>query len=289
MEKVSLYVPCYNAEKTIGDCLDSVMKQTYKIDEILVIDDGSEDKTVELAKRYPVRIISHEKNMGLAASRNTAFKQAKNEFVAGIDADCVADAEWLKQLMDCFVDDNIAGCGGMLIERYTSRLADAWRHAHMPQRWGPELLENPPFLYGSNNVFRKKAVEKAGFYDEEYRTNYEDVEISARIYNCGLKLIYNPWACVEHLRKDTISSVLSSYCNWLRYKYAASLRFNQFFGRIILAVGRAAEYADISENFVRQDVRTKCYRLLPIDLFCIINCIWMNLKYSLKGDVPFKK
>jgi glycosyltransferase involved in cell wall biosynthesis len=283
MVKVSLYIPCYNSEKTIKECLDSVIKQSYKIDEILVIDDGSEDRTVAIAMRYPVKVISHKKNIGLAASRNTALRQVKNEFIAALDADCVADSRWLKLLMDCFVDDDIAGVGGMLIERYTLGSADAWRSVHMAQLWGNELLENPPFLYGSNNVFRKEAIEKVGLYNEQCRNNYEDVEISTRLYSRGFRLIYNPVAYIEHLKKDTISSALSSYRSWLHYKHISSSQLNQPFSRLALAIGKAVEYTEISEFFFREDLRQKDYKLLPIDFLLMFYCIWNDSKEGVRN------
>lgn len=162
MEKVTLYIPCYNAEKTIKECLDGVMGQIYPIGEILIINDGCRDRTIDIVSVYPVRIINHNTNKGLAAARNTAFRQAKNEFVASLDADCVARPNWLEQLMSSFSDDNIAGAGGILIEKYSISLADKWRFAHMPQMWGKELIQDPPFLYGSNTVFRKKSFGRPG-------------------------------------------------------------------------------------------------------------------------------
>ena len=145
MEKVSLYVPCYNGEDTIRECLESILYQSYKIDEILLINDASLDKTVEIAAQFPIRIITHEKNKGLAACRNAALKEAKNDFIVSLDADCVADREWLKELMGCFRDDSIAGAGGMLREKYAFKTADKWRAIHMAQHWGNGLLENPLF------------------------------------------------------------------------------------------------------------------------------------------------
>lgn len=282
MEKVSLYIPCYNAERYIKECLDSVINQSYKIDEIMVIDDGSTDKTVDIAKNYPVRIISLKENKGLVACRNIAFKEAKNEFVAALDADCVASPQWLERLMECFLNDDIAGVGGILVERHTLSVADEWRSVHMAQQWGAELLENPPFLYGNNTVFKKKSVEKVGFYNERYRTNYEDIELSIRIYNCGLRLIYNPGAYAEHIKKDTASSVLSSYRNWVYYIHMNLNYVNQFSRRIAISLGRIAEYIDISVVFFREDLRAKNYRLLPLDSMFMLYSIWLELKELFK-------
>ena len=168
MKKVSLYIPCYNAEDYIQGCLEGVLKQTYPIDEILIIDDCSTDNTVSIASQYPVRIIYHRKNKGLAAARNTAFLEARNEFVAALDADCVPHSNWLHHIMECFHDDTIIGVGGKLIEKYTVSLADEWRSVHLTQHWGNDIIENPPYLTGCNTVLRKNAIENRGLYNTFY-------------------------------------------------------------------------------------------------------------------------
>ncbi|MBU2035251.1 MAG: glycosyltransferase, partial [Candidatus Omnitrophica bacterium] len=214
MEKVTLYIPCFDAERTIKECLDSVIAQTYPINEIIIIDDGCQDKTMDIVSKYPVRVIKHDRNKGLAVARNTAFKECRNDFVAALDADCAAHSDWLKQIMDCFSQGDIAGAGGILIERHTNSVADKWRALHMSQAWGKEAIENPPFLYGNNTVFRKSIVKSMGMYNEIFRNNYEDVCLSASFYDKGFNLVYNPKGIVEHLRQDTVLSVLRTYRNW---------------------------------------------------------------------------
>lgn len=283
MEKVSLYIPCYNAEKHIKECLDSVINQSYKIEEIIVIDDGSVDNSADIIKDYPVKIIRNLKNRGLAASRNIAFKEAKNEFVAALDADCVAGPEWLGSLMKCFVSDDIAGAGGSLVERNTLTLADKWRSVHMAQYWGVALLENPPFLYGDNTVLRKKSVEKAGFYNEGYNTNYEDVDLSMRLYKRGFRLVYAPEAKVVHLRQDTIKSAVTTYWHWKYYKHMPLDGVNKLSQRIIARVRSIAEYDGIFKDFILRDLSERNYRLLPLDFICVLYCLWLDLKDIGKG------
>src|SRR3989338_2794677 len=282
MEKVSLYIPCYNAEKFIKECLGSVINQSYAIDEIIIVDDGSTDRSIEIADTYHVRIICHKENRGLAACRNTALKEAKNDFVASLDADCIASPQWLRLLMQCFISEDIVGAGGMLIERYHFTAADEWRSVHMPQRWGVEFMENPPFLYGNNAVFNKRFFAKLGFYNENLRVNYEDVDLSKRIYNCGFRLIYNPLAVVEHIKKDRIPSVMSSYRNWLYYKQMSLFHIDRFSRRIALQLGMIAEYAENSEIFFRKDLREKKYKLLSIDFIFTLYCVWLDLQESFK-------
>ncbi|MFA4989829.1 MAG: glycosyltransferase [Candidatus Omnitrophota bacterium] len=279
MHKVSLYIPCFNAEKTIRECLDGVMQQSYPIDEILIIDDGSQDKTVDIVSQYPVKIIRNGKNKGLAASRNTSFRQARNEFVAALDADCLAHSDWLKQLMDCFEDEDIAGAGGTLVEKYTDSAADRWRALHMSQEWGKELIENPPFLYGSNTVFRKSILQSISMYNELFRNNYEDVNLSFALYAQGFRLIYNPKSVVEHLRKDTLTSVLSTYWHWQYYRNIKFLLADKFFRRLTAGIVTVFDFINSIGHIFRQDWQKRDYELIFIDIIAVFYYPWIGVKY----------
>lgn len=213
-EKITLYVPGYNADGHIAACLEGALRQTLRPAEILVIDDGSRDRTAEIAARYGVKILRHEQNRGLAAARNTAFQNSRHELVAALDADCVPAADWLERLAQHFADPNVAGASGRVEEAVQTSVADRWRKTHMPQHWGDAPLRNPRFLFGANTVFRKSAVLEAGGYDERCRTNGEDVDIAARINAQGGATIYDPVAIVHHQRHDTVSSILSTYWRW---------------------------------------------------------------------------
>ena len=89
--KLSVIIPAYNVEKWIGRCLDSVLNQTFQDIEIIVIDDGSIDKTGEILDEYSLRYdqinVIHQKNQGLINVRETGIKLAKGEFIGFIDGD----------------------------------------------------------------------------------------------------------------------------------------------------------------------------------------------------------
>jgi glycosyltransferase involved in cell wall biosynthesis len=135
MKKVTLAIPCYNVEKYIDEVMQGVLNQTYKPIEILLINDGSTDKTSKLIKRHvsdKVKIINHPFNLGLASVRNTSIVNAKGEYVAFLDGDVIPDKDWLKNILKGFrYGEEIVGVGGRLIERYTQTPADKWRAIHM--------------------------------------------------------------------------------------------------------------------------------------------------------------
>ena len=117
--KITLYIPCYNAEDFIGEVLKAVFNQTVPADEVIVVDDGSTDNTSGIASGYPIRLIRHSQNRGLAASRNSAIKNSKAEFVASLDADCLPSPGWLQHLMQRVDAPGVGGVGGKLSERYS--------------------------------------------------------------------------------------------------------------------------------------------------------------------------
>jgi glycosyltransferase involved in cell wall biosynthesis len=257
--KVTMYVPCYNAAKTLDECLKGVLGQSHPIDEVIIVDDGSTDETVAIASRYPVKIIRHPRNLGLAASRNTAFRAARNEFVAAVDADVVLDADWLENIMRNLSDPAIAGACGKLTERYQCSLADRWRAAHCKQHFGEERILNPDFLYGSNNVLRADAVMKIGLYDPRYKSNYEDVNLSNRLRAAGYNILYQPAAGAEHVKRDNVFSVLDMDWRWWIYHYEGTGKYSSI-GKTVAANWRKML------DYVRADVEAKRVGCLTMDV-----------------------
>ena len=86
---ISLYIPVYNGESTIESVLKSALQLDPGADEIILIDDGSNDQTKEILKKYKnkIKIIKNETNQGLGFSRNLAISKSKHQLVASIDAD----------------------------------------------------------------------------------------------------------------------------------------------------------------------------------------------------------
>lgn len=271
MPKVSVYIPCYNASKYIDKCLQAILKQTYPIDEILVINDGSEDGIIEVISKFAVRIINNEKNQGLAATRNIALKEARNNFVASVDADCLIDSNWLEECMNNFNNPNVVAVGGRLVETYNNNIADFWRKTHLKHHWGKDKLINPIFLSGSNLVIRKDAVEQIGFYDEKkYRNNYEDVDLSLRLKERGLKLIYEPRAKARHMRCDTIISVLEAFWRWKFHDYKRKYVIRPIFNLVN------------SLKLIIDDVLKGNFRLIVMDILAFMLCTYFDFKEFFK-------
>jgi len=151
-----------------------------------------------------VTVVRHERNSGLAAARNTAFRVARGGFVASLDADCVAEPASVEKLAARMNDARIAGAGGFLREGVQAAIADRRRAAHLPQEWGATLVPNPKFLFGCNTIFRPAAVPDAGGYDETMRSSGEDGELSRQFYGkrCQALFVHFRHAFLELFIRD---------------------------------------------------------------------------------------
>nr|WP_315174745.1 glycosyltransferase [uncultured Flavobacterium sp.] len=110
---VSIVMPSYNSAKFIEKSIDSVLNQTYKNWELLVIDDCSPDNSLELVKKYTqidsrIKLITNEKNMGVAESRNRGLAEAKFSYVAFLDSDDVWDQNKLQIQVDFMIENKAA-------------------------------------------------------------------------------------------------------------------------------------------------------------------------------------
>lgn len=97
MPKFSIIIPVYNVEKYIGKCLNSIMNQTYKDYEVIIVNDGTKDHSMEIVKDYDVKVIN-QKNQGLSAARNRGVKEATGDYILFIDSDDYIEKDLLKEL-----------------------------------------------------------------------------------------------------------------------------------------------------------------------------------------------
>lgn len=104
--KVSVVIPVYNEEKYIQNCLDSLLKQEEKPDEIIVVDNNCTDKTIKIVRKYKEIKIIEEKKQGMTPARNKGFDTAKYEIIARCDADSILPANWIKGIKKTFSNNS---------------------------------------------------------------------------------------------------------------------------------------------------------------------------------------
>jgi glycosyltransferase involved in cell wall biosynthesis len=203
---VSIIVPVYNGEATINRCLESLLAQDYPKDryEIIVVDNNSTDGTVGIVRQNPVSLLKEE-TQGPGAARNRGLADARGEIVALIDADCYAEALWLKELVRPFRDPEVGGVGGAI---ESVRNKTAVERFSQERRVVDHRLENVsfhPHLATANAAFRKDLIDAVGGFDESFAKASEDVDLSWRIQlERPCQLVYAEKAVVYHKHRETV-------------------------------------------------------------------------------------
>jgi glycosyltransferase involved in cell wall biosynthesis len=277
MEKVSLYIPCYNAERYIAKCIEGALRQTRRLEEIIVVDDGSTDRSMEIASRYPVRIVKHKQNRGLAAARNTGVRSSECELVASLDADCIPRPNWLEKMLEGLKSDKVAGVGGKLVELNQTTLPDRWRTLHMLQHHGSRMKINVHFIWGHSTVFRKSALENVGLYKEILRTNSEDNYICQKLLAAGFSLTYQPEAVVDHMRTDSLPSVIDNFRRWHFYGYQNDINFTNTTLNLAKNVGWRLP------KLLLEDMQARQIDCALLSLFIICHNVLADLHYYMRN------
>jgi glycosyltransferase involved in cell wall biosynthesis len=107
LNKVSVVIPCYNCEKYITECLDSIVNQTYKNIEIILVDDGSNDDTLSIVEKYKNIIVIKNTNKGVSNARNCGIYKSTGDYIIFIDSDDYIEKNAIKTMMDCMIKDNL--------------------------------------------------------------------------------------------------------------------------------------------------------------------------------------
>lgn len=208
--RVSVVVCAYNAERTMEACLASLEVLNYPDYEVIVVNDGSNDRTLEISERFPYcRIISQE-NRGLSVARNVGAEAATGEIVAYTDSDCVADPDWLTYLVGKMEDGNLAACGGPNFPPPEDSLVPA---AVAVSPGGPTHVlisdEVAEHIAGCNMAFRRNALLELGGFDPVYRAAGDDVDICWRFQDAGYTIGFSAAAIVWHFRRNTVRAYIN--------------------------------------------------------------------------------
>jgi len=206
---ISVVIPCFNGADTLQAVLAGVGRQSLPPDEVLVVDDGSEDRSPELGRSQGARVVRHPHNRGLAAARNTGIEAATSEVLIFVDSDAIPHPDLVRRLSAHLEDPAVGAAGGQVMELGHQSPIDRWRALFWRQTQGPSLLPRAALVVGACCGFRRQALLDAGGFSPAFRTNGEDVEISIRLRRQGLNLVYDPLVQVFHLRRDSLGSLLS--------------------------------------------------------------------------------
>jgi glycosyltransferase involved in cell wall biosynthesis len=202
--RISVVVCSYNGEPTIRDTMDGLQRLDYPDYEVIVINDGSTDRTPDIVSEYGVKLVSTE-NRGLSNARNTGFQEAGGEIVAYIDDDAYPDPHWLTYLALEFERTDWVGVGGPnLPPPGDGRIADCVANAPggpVQVLTSDRVAEHVP---GCNMAFRKAALEQIHGFDPIYRAAGDDVDLCWRIQERGGVIGFAHSAVVWHHRRNSV-------------------------------------------------------------------------------------
>ncbi|PWT79826.1 MAG: hypothetical protein C5B57_13210 [Blastocatellia bacterium] len=205
--RVTVVVCAYNAADTLEDCLVSLERLTYPDFEIIVVNDGSRDRTGEIAHNHPqVRVIDIP-NGGLSAARNVGLAEATGEIVAYTDADVRVDRDWLTYLVQPFLNSDVVGSGGPNVvppddppmAQCIARAPGGPTHVLLDDR----TAEHVP---GCNMAFQREALLAIGGFNPIYLRAGDDVDVCWRLQARGWRIGFASAALVWHHHRSSVAA-----------------------------------------------------------------------------------
>lgn len=211
---VSVIIPCYNYGQYLEQAIDSVIKQSIRPHEIIIVDDGSTDNSWEiicgLVEKYKSRFNIggiKTKNGGLSSARNAGIKMATGKYIMSFDSDDIMRPDCIKEHLKLADENSIVTCGLMAFgnENYTA----------YPRKAKIELLLKTNVIY-SNSLFPKKMWESVGGFDESeiMRKGLEDWEMWIRMAEAGAEFKVSKYIGLLWRRHPNTMSSTMANPNW---------------------------------------------------------------------------
>jgi glycosyltransferase involved in cell wall biosynthesis len=193
---VSVVIPAYEAERFLGEAIESALAQTYGPVETIVVDDGSGDGTADVARRYPGVAVIEQENAGPSAARNRGFAASGGELIAFHDADDAMTADKLEMQVGHLLANPGVGCvlaeQEIVVEPGTELpfwVEGSEGAVTMPSR--PPELADEPLVHPMTMVVRRTTFERVGGFDESMRAG-EDLDWMLRASEEGIEIARLP-------------------------------------------------------------------------------------------------
>ncbi|MDI6704261.1 MAG: glycosyltransferase family 2 protein [bacterium] len=214
---ISVIIPNWNGMNLLKDCLPSLKNQTYQDFEIILVDNGSTDSSVEWTRmNYPeVRIIELKENMGFSKAVNCGIKEAKGDLIALLNNDTIADSNWLFELNKALSTHQVDFCASKVLflgkDNLINSCGDSYGVDGRARNIGFREKDNGQYrekrlVFGASacaSIYKRSLFNKIGLFDPDFFLVYEDVDFSFRAQLAGFKCLYVPEARVYHLYSVT--------------------------------------------------------------------------------------
>jgi len=219
--QISIVVPAYNEGKTIKSCLKSLTELDYPNYEIIVVDDGSTDNTLNEAKQFKsknVKVI-HQENSGKPVALNTGVKHAKGEIILTVDADSALDRDSLRKLAARFADPRVGAVAGNIKVIPEPTLLNAIQGTEYALginlvRKAQSMLGCVMIVPGPIAALRRQAVEQVGLFSDD--TFAEDFDITMKILRAGYRVEYEDAAIAYTDAPKNLEDFMKQRRRWYR-------------------------------------------------------------------------
>ncbi len=210
--KVSVIVPCYNAEKSVEACLKGLLSQEYANFEIIVVDDNSQDGTTEVLKRISgIKVIKNNENHGPAYSRNVAIKESTGDILLLIDSDSVVEQKDLiqkhvlahKDPAHHIIGGGVKGFGAGVVAR-----ADNYSHWFLNIPYSNDKVGT--HIVTNNMSIKREVFESQGGFNEALRTG-EDTDFCERARKAGYNIALKTDAVIMHHDREKLDDFLNNF------------------------------------------------------------------------------
>jgi hypothetical protein len=239
---VSCIVLNWNGETLLEECLGSLLECDYTPLEIIVVDNASEDTSVNIVKKFPsVRLIRNKHNLGYAAGNNVGFRHATGKYVVTLNNDIVVSRSWLDTPVSYCESDKTIGSASCRQMNYFNRdIIDSlyayplqnllfYQEGYRQRLDRHERYTHPGFVIapnGASAVYRKEMLDTVGGFDERFYAYNEESDLAMRGFLSGWKCLYVPTAVVYHKRSVSFDKKIGELLFlgernrlWFIYKY----------------------------------------------------------------------
>jgi GT2 family glycosyltransferase len=215
MARVEVVIPTWNRAELLSQVLGDLRRQTYPIERVIVVDNGSTDGSAEVAERAGAEVVALGANAGFAAAVNRGIQEAGCDWIAVLNNDVTLEPDWLEKLMAKLGNDAWFATGKLLDASAHERIDGAfdalcrggcaWRCGH--GRLDSELWNQPRSIQLASFtavVFRAELFQRVGLLDEQFESYLEDVDFGLRCAEMGLNGLYVPEAIAYHAGSATL-------------------------------------------------------------------------------------